>query len=56
MQRGGVKVLIVILIILIIVAGGVLAYKITQKKSDTETISEEPKSEPTVLEEKQVQV
>ncbi len=56
MQRGGVKVLIVILIILIIVAGGVLAYKITQKKSDTETISEEPKSEPTVVEEKQVQV
>ncbi len=56
MQRGGVKVLIVILVILIIVAGVVLAYKITQDKSNTETISEEPNNEPVPVEEKQVQI
>ena len=37
MERGGVKVLITILVILVIVAGGVLAYKITQSKKEETT-------------------
>lgn len=41
MERGGVKVLITILVILVIVAGGVLAYKITQSKKEETTVSNE---------------
>ena len=54
-EKGGVKVLITILVILIIVAGVVLAYKITQDKNNTETISEENQPVATT-EEKQVQI
>ena len=43
MEKGGIKILIAILVILIIVAGGVLAYKITQDKNNTETILDEEK-------------
>ena len=57
MQRGGVKVLIVILVILIIIAGAVLAYKITQDKNNTETITgEEQTNLEQPVEEKQVQI
>ncbi len=55
-ETGGVKVLIAILVILIIVAGGVLAYKITQDKNNTETILDEEKKETVAAEEKTVQV
>ena len=56
-EKGGVKVLLVILIILIIVAGGVLAYKITQDKNNTETISGEENTETVAVEEeKTVQI
>ena len=56
-EKGGVKVLIAILIILIIVAGGVLAYKITQDKNNTETISGEENTETVAVEEeKTVQI
>ena len=54
-EKGGVKVLITILVVLIIVAGVVLAYKITQDKNNTETISEENQPVATT-EEKQVQI
>ena len=57
MEKGGVKVLIAILVVLIIIAGVILAYKITQDKNNTETISgqgQEPVA--TVEEEKQVQI
>ena len=50
-EKGGVKVLIAILVILIIVAGGVLAYKITQDKNNTETISGEENTETVAVEE-----
>ena len=50
-EKGGVKVLIAILVILIIVAGGVLAYKITQDKNNTETIVGEENKETVVAEE-----
>ena len=55
-EKGGVKILITILIVLIIVAGVVLAYKITQDKSNTETILGEENKEATVEEEKTVQI
>ena len=56
-EKGGVKVLLAILIILIIVAGGVLAYKITQDKNNTETISGEENTETVAVEEeKTVQI
>ena len=56
-EKGGVKVLIAILVILIIVAGGVLAYKITQDKNNTETISGEENTETVAVEEeKTVQI
>ena len=41
MENGGVKVLIAILVILVIVAGGVLAYKITQDKQETTPVANE---------------
>ena len=53
MEKGGVKVLIAILVILIIVAGGVLAYKITKDKNNTETISGEENKETVVAEEEE---
>ena len=53
MEKGGVKVLIAILVILIIVAGGVLAYKITKDKNNTETISGEENKETMVAEEEE---
>ncbi len=57
MQKGGVKVLVIILVILIIVAGVVLAYKITQDKNNTETISGESNNElVSTVEEKKVQI
>ncbi len=57
MEKGGVKVLIAILVVLIIIAGVVLAYKITQDKYNTETISgEENKETVAVEEEKTVQI
>ena len=55
-EKGGVKVLIAILVVLIIVAGVVLAYKITQDKNNTETISGEENKETVVEEEKTVQI
>ena len=39
MENGGVKVLIAILVILVIIAGGVLAYKITQDKQETTPVA-----------------
>ena len=56
MEKGGVKVLIAILVILIIIAGVVLAYKITQDKNNTETISEEDNELVATVEEKRVQI
>ena len=57
MEKGGIKILIAILVVLIIVAGVVLAYKITQDKNNTETISgEENKETVAVEEEKTVQI
>ena len=56
MEKGGVKVLIVILVILIIVAGVGLAYKITQDKNNTQTLSDEENNEIVAVEEKQVQI
>lgn len=56
MEKGGIKVLITILVILIIIAGVVLAYKITQDKNNTETISGEENKETVVVEEKTVQI
>ena len=41
MEKGGVKILIAILVILVIVAGGVLAYKITQDKQEAEQVTNE---------------
>ena len=41
MENGGVKVLIAILVILVIIAGGVLAYKITQDKQETTPVANE---------------
>lgn len=55
MQKGGVKVLITILVILVIVAGGLLAYKITKDKQNTETISDNDKMT-VAIEEKTVQI
>lgn len=57
MERGGVKVLITILVILVIVAGGVLAYKITQSKKEETTVSNEDNIlVGTAKEEKKVQI
>ena len=57
MERGGVKVLITILVILVIVAGGVLAYKITQSKKEETTVSNEDNILiGTAKEEKKVQI
>lgn len=57
MEKGGVKILIAILVVLIIVAGVVLAYKITQDKNNTETISGDENNEAvTIEEEKTVQI
>ena len=56
MEKGGIKILIAILVVLIIVAGVVLAYKITQDKNNTETISGEENKEAVVEEEKTVQI
>lgn len=57
MERGGVKVLITILVILVIVAGGVLAYKITQSKKEKTTVSNEDNIlVGTAKEEKKVQI
>ena len=55
-EKGGVKVLIAILVVLIIVEGVVLAYKITQDKNNTETISGEENKETVGEEEKTVQI
>lgn len=41
MEKGGIKILIAILVILVIVAGGVLAYKITQDKEETKPVANE---------------
>lgn len=54
-EKGEVKILIAILVVLIITAGIVLAYKITNKKNNEETISEENEKE-LVGEAKQVQI
>ena len=57
MEKGGVKILIAILVVLIIVAGVVLAYKITQDKNNTETISGDENNEAVAIEEeKTVQI
>lgn len=57
MKKGGVKGLIAILVILIIVAGGMLAYKITQDKKDKETVGEEEENIiVSEIEEKTVQI
>ena len=56
MEKGGVKAFIIILVILIIAAGVILAYKITQDKNNTETISGEEKPVAVIEEEKQVQI
>ncbi len=56
MEKGGIKILIAILVVLIIVAGVVLAYKITQDKNNTETISGEENKETVAVEEKTVQI
>ena len=57
MERGVVKVLITILVILVIVAGGVLAYKITQSKKEETTVSNEDNIlVGTAKEEKKVQI
>ena len=42
MGKHGVKILIGILVVLILIAGGVLAYKITQDKKETSEASNEP--------------
>ena len=56
-EKGGVKILVAILIILVIAAGGVLAYKITQDKKETEPVSNENNIlTAEVEEEKQVQI
>ena len=41
MEKGGIKILIAILVILVIVAGGVLAYKITQDKEEAKPVANE---------------
>ncbi len=56
MEKGGVKILIAILVILVIVAGGVLAYKITQDKNGTETVTNEDEILTAEVEEKTVQI
>lgn len=56
MEKGGVKAFIIILVILIIAAGVILAYKITQDKNNTETISGEEEPVAVIEEEKQVQI
>ena len=57
MEKGGVKVLIAILVVLIIIAGVILAYKITQDKNNTETISGQGQEPVAIVEEeKQVQI
>ena len=56
-RKSGVKKIIAILIVLIIAAGGVLAYKITKDKQDTETVAEENNNVITAeVEEKKVQI
>lgn len=54
MEKGGIKVLIAVLVVLIIIAGGVLAYKITQDKNNAETISGEENKQS--VEKKTVQI
>lgn len=57
MKKGGVKWLIAILVILIIIAGGMLAYKITQDKEEKETVGEEEENIiVSEIEEKTVQI
>ena len=41
MEKGGIKILIAILVILVIVAGGVLAYKIVNKKEEAKSVANE---------------
>ena len=41
MEKGGIKILIAILVILVIVAGGVLAYKIVNKKEEAKPVANE---------------
>lgn len=56
MKKGGVRVLISILVILIIVAGGVMAYKITKEKENTETVADQNNVVTAPIEEKKVQI
>ena len=56
MEKGGVKILIAILVILVIAAGGVLAYKITQDKEQTEPVANENEVLTAEVEEKTVQI
>ena len=56
MEKGGIKILIAILVILVIAAGGVLAYKITQGKNETETTANENEVLTAEVEEKEVQI
>lgn len=56
MKKGGVRVLISILVILIIVAGGVMAYKITKDKENTETVADQNNVVTAPIEEKKVQI
>ena len=56
MEKGGVKILIAILVVLVIAAGGVLAYKITKDKQETEPVANENNVLTAAVEEKQVQI
>lgn len=56
MKKGGVRVLISILVILIIVAGGVMVYKITKDKENTETVADQNNVVTAPIEEKKVRI
>lgn len=56
MEKGGIKILIAILVVLVIAAGGVLAYKISQDREETETTANENNVLTAEVEQKTVQI